>query len=153
MTFAHLQVAAPWMRKSLERNTDPDFYGVEELEHAPINTDPVEGNFSKVDQLCNLPSSYVQAWLGVSHSSSMGLLLGKGDLYDRCKQEVKKEEKKGVSNTCDREARIAFKMKCKGMTNFFSLERHVRWLLIKDVRLKYKVNFVPYPPPPPLHFP
>lgn len=147
MTFAHLRSAGPWMRKSVERNTDPDFYGREELEHAPVTTDVVESNFSVVDRLCKLPSSYAQSWLGLSHSSSMGLMQGKGDIYARCKKEVMREEDKGVSNFCDREARVALKVKCKRMTNFFSLDRSIRWLLIKDVRLKYKVTRFTASPP------
>ena len=67
-------------------------------------------------------------------------MAGKGDVLHKCRLEVLRDEKKGVSTTEDRDVKVAEKVKAKELTNFFKLPRELRMSLIKDVSLNYDVS-------------
>lgn len=139
MAVTHLKTAAPFMLKTLRKNSDEDFAGVEKLKYAPKNTDMVESNFSIVDRTCDMRSAHVQSWLGLSHARSIGLMSGKGDMRNAAKRETKSEQRRGISNIEEEDERISVFMDSKRLTNFFSLDRELRWRLIRDVQRNYKV--------------
>ena len=138
--ITYLEAAAPWMLKTLERNVDPDFAGVEALQHGPTNSDLAEFNFAHADRCCKITNAQTQAWLGLAHCMSMKLMAGKGDVLHKCRLEVLRDEKKGVSIADDRDKKVAEKVKAKEFTNFFKLPRELRMSLIKDVSLNYDVS-------------
>jgi hypothetical protein len=139
LVSAHLLAAAPFMRETHNRNLDKDCAAIQELFHAPINTDGVESGFAYFDNALKLEAS-VYAELGVAHATAMKLMTTDGSKKARARR-----SSSGIADAGERAAAVEAKMSVWNCTSFFSLTREKRWLIIKDVQRSFKFLCVSEP--------
>ena len=97
---------------------DKDCANIQELFHAPINTDVVESGFAHFDNALKLEAS-VHAELGVAHAKALKLMTTDGS-----KQARARRWSAGIADVSERAAAEEAKLRVWNSTSFFPC--HVR---------------------------
>ncbi len=113
LVSSHLLAAAPYMRETHNRNLDKDCAAIQELFHAPINTDVVESGFALFDNALKLDAS-VHAELGVAHAKGLKLMTTDGSKRARARR-----LSAGIADASERSAAEEAKMSVWNCTSFF----------------------------------
>ena len=120
-----------------DRNLDKDCRDISVLEHAPINTDSVESQFSHYDNVLKLGAG-VGATTGVALSIATKSMATDGELRSRAEAAVEKKRKRGLGGDLAIEEQVTEKIAAWQTLSFFALPKGRRWDIICSVRRAYK---------------